>query len=186
MAFSYEKYKGIHPGTILERELKKRKIKQRPFALSIQVHPQTFNAILKGKRGLNVSAALKIEQELDLEEGALVMLQAFYDIELEKQKQIQAKSVNISMLDHLKPSLFWDTEFTKIDWIKQYKPVIKRVFDKGNSKDQNQIIQFYGEQTVQRVLSESNSSNSYTLYQNNAPNSDRNTTSSEYTSEDNE
>jgi plasmid maintenance system antidote protein VapI len=40
----FEKYKGIHPGIILERELKKRAIKQRPFALSLDEHPQTFNA----------------------------------------------------------------------------------------------------------------------------------------------
>jgi hypothetical protein len=30
-----EKYKGIHPGIILERELKKRALHQRTFALSI-------------------------------------------------------------------------------------------------------------------------------------------------------
>ena len=41
-----EKYKGIHPGVVLDRELKKRAIKQRPFALSIGEHPQIFNAII--------------------------------------------------------------------------------------------------------------------------------------------
>lgn len=35
-----EKYKGIHPGVVLDRELKKRSIKQRPFALSINEHPK--------------------------------------------------------------------------------------------------------------------------------------------------
>ncbi|MBW8200280.1 hypothetical protein [Flagellimonas abyssi] len=46
-----EKYKGIHQGLILERELKKKSLKQRPFALSINEHPQTINAIVKGRRG---------------------------------------------------------------------------------------------------------------------------------------
>ena len=53
MIKQYEKYKGIHPGIILDRELKKRSIKQRPFALSLDEHPQTFNAITKGKRGIS-------------------------------------------------------------------------------------------------------------------------------------
>ncbi len=44
----YYKYKGIHPGIILDRELKKRSLKQRPFALSINEHPQTFNASQAG------------------------------------------------------------------------------------------------------------------------------------------
>ena len=73
----FEKYKGIHPGIVLDRELKKRSIRQRPFALSLNEHPQTFNAITKGKRGISTPLALKIEQELGLEEGTLVILQAY-------------------------------------------------------------------------------------------------------------
>ena len=37
------KYKGIHPGIVLEREFKKRSLKQRPFAIAINEHPQTLN-----------------------------------------------------------------------------------------------------------------------------------------------
>lgn len=68
------KYKGIHPGIVLKRELDKRAIKQRPFALSLQEHPQTLNAIIKGKRTLNTALALKIEEKLDLQEGTLAIL----------------------------------------------------------------------------------------------------------------
>ena len=60
------KYKGIHPGIVLNRELKKRSIKQRPFAMAINEHPQTLNAITKGKRNLNTALALKIEKKLGL------------------------------------------------------------------------------------------------------------------------
>ena len=55
------KYKGIHPGIILEPLLKKKGISQRPFALSIGEHPQTINAITKGRRKLYIALALKIE-----------------------------------------------------------------------------------------------------------------------------
>ena len=76
------KYKGIHPGIILERELKKRSLKKRPFALSIGEYPQIINDITKGKRNIPVSLALKIENKLHLEEGTIVLLQSYYDIEI--------------------------------------------------------------------------------------------------------
>lgn len=79
-----EKYRGIHPGQVLKRELKKRSLKQRPFALSIGEHPQTLNAIITERRDLNTALALRIEDKLGLQEGSLVLLQAFYDRKEEK------------------------------------------------------------------------------------------------------
>ena len=142
------KYKGIHPGIVLERELKKRSIKQRPFAISIQEYPQTLNAITKGKRNLNTPLALKIEEKLGLEEGILAILQTYYDIGIEKDKQ-HSKTPN---LDLLKKALFWDTDFNQINWEKQYSPVIERVFERGNESEKNEIIRFYGSQKVNDVL----------------------------------
>ena len=134
------RYKGIHPGIVLKRELKKRFIKQRPFAMAIQEHPQTLNAITKGKRNLNTSLALKIERELGLEEGTLAILQTYYEIRREKMK-MQLQSPNISLF---RKSLFWDTDIDHIDWHKQSKAVIKRVFERGNETEKKEIIRFYG------------------------------------------
>ena len=80
------KYKGIHPGIIIERELKKRSLKKRTFALALGEYPQILNDITKGKRNIPISLALKIEKELELEEGTIVLLQSYYDIEREKKK----------------------------------------------------------------------------------------------------
>lgn len=109
MIQQYEKYKGIHPGIILDRELKKRSIKQRPFALSIEEHPQTFNAITKGKRRISTALALKIERELGLEEGTLVILQAFYEIQKIKEKE----SKSTPKLNVLSKALFGIQIFSK-------------------------------------------------------------------------
>ena len=89
LMIAIEKYKGIHPGFVLKRELEKRNLKQRPFALSLNEHPQTLNAITKGKRHLNTALALKIEKALGMKEGTLVLLQAYHDIQLERQNSIQ-------------------------------------------------------------------------------------------------
>lgn len=143
-----EKYKGVHPGIILERELKKRSIKQRPFALSIAEHPQSLNAIIKGKRSLSTALALKIEMGLDLDEGTFVMLQAYYDIKKEKEKQAN-HTPNLTIL---RKSLFWDTNISRIDWEKQAKAVIERVFERGNMDEKKEITRFYGKGKIERVL----------------------------------
>ena len=147
-----EKYKGIHPGIILERELKKRALHQRPFALSIDEHPQTLNAITKGKRKLNTPLALKIEEKLGLEEGTLALLQTYFDIKEEKSK-VKQIAPNLALL---RKSLFWDTDSNKIDWSKQYKAVIQRVFERGNEIEREEIIRFYGKEKIKKALNQKN------------------------------
>ncbi|MFA9191615.1 helix-turn-helix domain-containing protein [Flavobacterium sp. FZUC8N2.13] len=143
-----EKYKGIHPGIILERLLKKKAISQRPFAISIGEHPQTLNAITKGKRRLNIALALKIEEKLSLEEGSLALLQTYFDIKEEKSKTKQ----NTPDLTLLRKSLFWDTDITKIDWQKQSVAVIKRIFERGNAIEKEEIKRFYKSDTIKKIL----------------------------------
>ncbi len=163
MIRQFEKYKGIHPGIVLDRELKKRSIKQRPFALSLEEHPQTFNAITKGKRGISTALALKIERELGLEEGTLVILQAYYDIQKIKEKEIKSTPD----LHILSKSLFWDTDIQHIDWERQYRAVIQRVFERGNENDKNEITRFYGTEKVKQALQEFNIRSPYTMYRSN-------------------
>jgi len=137
--------KGIHPGAFLERELKKRNLSKGRFALSVNEYPQTIGAITKGKRSMNTALSLKIEEVLGLDEGILMTLQVFYDIKKEKQKAKSQEKPDISLM---RPSLFWDTPVDKIDWDHQKKSVIKRVFERGNEQEKNEIIKFYGKDTV--------------------------------------
>ena len=140
--------KGIHPGFVLERELEKRHLRKGVFALSLQEYPQTLTAITKGKRGMNTSLALKIEKALGLEEGYFMILQVYYDIEEEKKKQNKSRTD----LPQLRPVLFWDTKINDLDWEKQKKAIIKRVFERGNEMEKNEIIRFYGTKTVDAIL----------------------------------
>ena len=143
-----DRYKGIHPGAVIARELKKRKLLQRPFAISIAEHPQTLNAIIKGKRGVNTALALKIEKALDLEEGALMVLQVYYDIRAEKQKSEIAAHPDFSIIRKI---LFWDTDMYKIDWEKYYKYVIRRIFERGNDEEKMEILRYYGPEKINEV-----------------------------------
>ena len=140
--------KGLHPGLVIERELKKRKLRKNSFAQKLQEYPQTLTAITKGRRGITTSLALKIEKELGFNEGFLMILQVYFDIEVEKKKLIQ----NTPNLKIIRPVLFWDTKFENIDWIKQKKAVIKRVFERGNEDEINEIKRFYGDATLNEIL----------------------------------
>jgi plasmid maintenance system antidote protein VapI len=133
---------------VIERELKKRKLRKNSFALKLQEYPQTLTAITKGRRGITTSLALKIEKTLGFDEGFLMMLQVYFDIEVEKKKQIK----NTPNLKLIRPVLFWDTKFENIDWIKQKKAVIKRVFERGNEDEKNEIKRYYGEAAVEKIM----------------------------------
>ncbi len=148
MSNRFEKYKGIHPGIVLERELKKRFLKQRTLALSVGEHPQALNAIARGKRGLNIPLALKIERELNIEEGSLAILQTWYDI----KKAREMHKTQVPDFSILRKSLFWDTDIDSIDWEKQSSAVILRVFERGNEEEQKEITRFYGAETVKSAL----------------------------------
>jgi plasmid maintenance system antidote protein VapI len=156
-----ELYKGIHPGFILDREFRKRSLHKRPFALSIGEHPQTLNAITKGKRKLNTSLALKIEEKLGIEEGTLAILQTYFDIKEEKQK----RGDNTPNLALIRKSLFWDTDVTKIDWVKHYKAVVRRAFERGNEIEKQELTRFYGAEKINIALYTS-AAKPYTIYNN--------------------
>lgn len=141
--------KGIHPGLILERELKKRKLAKGKFALSIDEFPQTLVAIIKGKRRMNPALSIKIERALNWEEGFLMVLQVYYDIEQEKRKQAKGDHPDLSKL---RPVVFWDTNMANIDWQKNKQAIINRIFERGNEQEITEIIRFYGKMEVLSAL----------------------------------
>ncbi|MGN6646989.1 MAG: DUF6922 domain-containing protein, partial [Cytophaga sp.] len=143
-----EKYKGIHPGAILERELAKRNLKKAPFALSLNEYPQTLNDITKGKRGMTTALSLKIDKALDLEEGTMHLLQAYYEIEQEKQKINAQNHPDFTIIRKI---LFWDTDINKIDWQKHYRAVIERIFQRGNDEEKQELLRFYGKSKIKEV-----------------------------------
>jgi plasmid maintenance system antidote protein VapI len=140
--------KGVHPGFILDRELKERHLRKGPFAISLQEFPQTLVSITKGKRRMNINIALKIEKALGIEEGYFMILQVYHDIEEAKRSQ----NSEHPDLTKLRRVLFWDTKMENINWEKQKNAVIKRVFERGNDAEKNEITRFYGIENINNIL----------------------------------
>jgi addiction module HigA family antidote len=145
------KIKGVFPGAVLSRELKKRGLESKQFALSLGVYPQTINAINKGRRGITPALSIKLGEKLGATAEYFMILQAYYEVEKKKQEILgnQAKP-NIAIFQK---ALFWDTNIEKIDWQIQKKALIRRVFERGTGTEIKEIISFYGEKTVVEILS---------------------------------
>ena len=141
--------RGIHPGIVLERKLKERKLVKGKFALSIHEHPQILGAITKGKRGMNTSLALRIEHALNLPEGFFMTLQVYYEIREEKRR---LSATNRPDLSRIRPALFWDVDISKIDWQRQRRAVIQRIVERGNEDEKAEITRFYGEPVIHECL----------------------------------
>ncbi|MDR3697224.1 DUF6922 domain-containing protein [Mucilaginibacter sp.] len=144
-----EKYRGIDPGAILERELKKNNIRQNALAATTGIPAQTLNAIIKGKRKMTPEMAFKIDYALGLEEGTMGILQVYHETRLIRQKPGFLPHPDFSKLRRI---LFWDTDFDKIDWQHQQNAIIQRVFERGNEEEKNEIIRFYGPGQVNNVM----------------------------------
>lgn len=147
MKMRLELIKGIHPGLIVNRELSKRGLGKSRFAMDIGEYPQTFSAITKGKRKMNIPLALRIEKALGLEEGFLMTLQIFHEIALEKKRTQEKPDIS-----KFGKSLFWDTTIDKIDWEKHKRWVIERVFQRGDEEERAEIERFYGRDAIQSIL----------------------------------
>ncbi len=148
MLHEIEILKGIHPGFVLEKKLQEQRLPKGKFAISINEYPQTITSITKGKRRMNTILAIKLENALGLEEGYFMILQIFYDIKQEKLKTDSERPD----FSKIRPVIFWDTDMEKIKWRTQARAVIERVFERGNEKEQKEIIRFYGQEKVDEVL----------------------------------
>jgi len=147
--------KGIHPGAVLKREIKKRGLKNKEFASLIHEHAQTIGAILKEKRSINPSLSIKLGMELGVENDYFMILQAIYDV---KKAQSENQKLDSPNSPKLRRIIFWDTDFDKIDWSKNKRAVIKRIFERGNDTEIIEIINFYGQETIKNEIKNIDSS----------------------------
>lgn len=52
----------------------------------------------------------------------------------------------------LDKKLFWNADFSKIDYDKSYRSIIERLFERGDVEDIRQVRRYYGDEKVKWVL----------------------------------
>lgn len=144
------KIKGIHPGAILKRELKILGLKSKELVEGVDEHKQTISAILNERRGINPVLSIKLGQFFNTTEDYFLHLQASYDVQ--QQLNQQDSEQNKPDLTKIRRTLFWDTDFDKIHWQRKKSAVIKRIFERGTDTEVQEIINFYGRPTVEKII----------------------------------
>ncbi|KAA3648581.1 MAG: addiction module antidote protein, HigA family [Bacteroidetes bacterium] len=142
------KIKGVHPGAILRREIKKQGLKSSQLAERIDEHKQTISAILNKRRAINPKLSIKLAKQFNVDEDYFMMLQASFDVKKAAELEIK-KTPNIN---NFRKAIFWDTTIDKIDWNKNKRAVIKRILERGNENEINEIISFYGKTTIAKEV----------------------------------
>tara|TARA_R110000751_G_scaffold180579_1_gene286986 strand:- start:117 stop:602 length:486 start_codon:yes stop_codon:yes gene_type:complete len=105
-----EKVRGIHPGAVLKRALKKRDITASDLARSIDEHKQTLSTILNGRRSVNPKLSIKLSKVFDARADYFMLMQASYDV----QQQVAMIPKRMPNLKHFRKALFWDTQLDGI------------------------------------------------------------------------
>lgn len=141
----FKRVKGIHPGAILKRELKKREIKSIKLAHEIKEYPQTINAITKERRGINPKLSYKLGNYFNYSADYFMLLQAAYEVESYKKMNIQKEN---PLKGKFRDSMFWDTRMDLIDYQKNRRSVIQRVLERGNQLEIKNLIEIYSLVTI--------------------------------------
>ena len=142
------KIKGIHPGLILRRELTRQGIKSSELANAIDEHKQTISAIINQRRGINPSISIKLSKRFNVNEDYFMLLQASYEVKKAASNETK-RQPNINII---RKAIFWDTTIDKIDWDKNKRAIIKRILERGNKTEINEIISFYGKRTISKEI----------------------------------
>ena len=142
--------KGIHPGAVLKRELKKRNIKSITLANGLEEHPQTINAITKERRNINPKLSYKLGNYFNISHDYFMLIQAAFEVSVYKQSALKAKN---PLLGKFRPSLFWDTKIDTIDFEKNRKSIIQRILERGNEEEIKHLINLYSLATIKTEIS---------------------------------
>ncbi len=82
----------VHPGRIIKREIKARRISGHNLALELGVPPDRISKILNAKRGITADTALRLGRYLGTGPEIWMNLQATYELEvaeIERGKEIK-------------------------------------------------------------------------------------------------
>ena len=96
-------FRTVHPGEILNEELKERGIKQKDLAARIGIQPSHLNELIKGKRSFTVAIAMALENELGIPYDSWMRMQYGYEHdclvlaqrEVEKQQATRRESIRL-------------------------------------------------------------------------------------------
>jgi len=144
-----KRIKGIHPGAILKRELKKRGIRSIELAKVINEYPQTINAITQERRGINAKLSFKLGEYFNIPKDYFMILQATFEVNTYRKSEI--RKIN-PLKGKFRKSIFWDTKIELIDFEKNKRFIIQRILERGNRREIKSLIKIYTLTTIKKEI----------------------------------
>lgn len=147
---NYIEYHDIPCGAVIERIIKKENITQRELASRSGMPFQRINDYIANRRKITPEASLKLEKALNIDyQGFFYIIQANHEVFVALKIISENKKPDLSIF---RETLFWDTDINSIDWDKNRKWVVKRVFEYGNEAEIMETIRFYGKEFIKFEL----------------------------------
>ena len=77
----------VHPGALLEEELRTRKVSSVPsLARNLRLHPERLSRVLNGESSMNADLAVRLGRLWDMSPRFWMNLQVEYDLAVAKQR----------------------------------------------------------------------------------------------------
>ena len=86
-----------------------------------------------------------------MDESLFSILQAYYDIKHEKDKQA---ALNHPDLAQFRLVIFWDTDIKSINWSRSRSKIIRRILEMGNETEIKEIVRYYGRDQIYSEISQ--------------------------------
>lgn len=126
----YLKYSNIPAGAILDRIRQKRSLSQRKLAESAGLSPQSVNNYIHNRRKISPQVSTKLSKALNLsDKNYFTIAQQNH---LDFTKNLGRRSAATPDLSKLRPAVFWDTRFDRIDRNNNRQWIFQRVFEYDN------------------------------------------------------
>lgn len=84
---------SVHPGEILQEELKERHIKQKDFAAAIGMEAPHLSALIHGRRNITSAIAGRLQEALGIPAAIWMNLQNRYNLDKARQTKGKASSL---------------------------------------------------------------------------------------------
>jgi HTH-type transcriptional regulator/antitoxin HigA len=81
---------SLHPGEVLMMEIEARGIKKYVFAAQLGMKATHFSELLHGHRHMSAATAIKLEKLLGIPAEYWMRVQVYYDLFIERNKELQA------------------------------------------------------------------------------------------------
>lgn len=143
-----EKIPGTPPYALIEWLLKKQGITAENFCSRTGIPMPIFQVILDKEKEIDPYLSEALGRGFGTDEEYFLKVQKQWNKELDYQKMPKPTP----NLTNIRPVVFWDGDFNKIDWIRYEKGIIQRIFERGNELEKQEIISFYGREKVITTL----------------------------------